>query len=320
MKKFLLKTRERSRPNWKTKRFWILVLIIFVSGFLLPGFFGAVGSKLLTPVDVVRVWLHESTSSFPYYYRSRNELIIKINDLEREIASYSGMEMSLRNLRHENRELRDKVNIKQIDERVLSQVIARPDDLPYDLLQLDKGRVDGILLHAPVFKGQDQIIGYISHVNEKTSFATLLTSPGQKSTAYILESRVFAVAEGVGAGVLRVRLPQGIDLNVGDLVIFPVVDSGFFGSISYIETEPTQPQKYGYVTLGNSLQSLRYVTISKLPIKNDNFSEVVDRISDMYNQLFYVDVPIDFDFSTTSHATSSEIINADFIEILMDED
>ncbi len=86
-------------------------------------------------------------------------------------------------------------------------------------------------------------------------------------TGFISGPDVIATVEGVGGGVARVRVPQGIPLTIGDLVFIPSVEPGLFGRIDFVESRPSQPEQYGYITLQTGLHSLFEVAIAREPIQ-----------------------------------------------------
>ena len=306
MKRFSSKTRERSHPIWKNSGLWIVVVGIVVAGVLLPSILHALGSALLYPIHTTRVWLAESSDSFPYYIREKRELIDEIQELEQQLASMRGPHLTTARLQEENRMLNEMIGLSDDQERIAGRVIAQPDQLPYDVLQIDIGARDGVQNNVPVYVGVDQIIGYVTHVADRYSFVSMVTSPGQRATAYILGPDVYATTEGVGGGVLRVRVPQGVPIAVDDPVVLPAVDSGIYGVISHIETTPTQPDQYGYVPLATSLQSLRYVSVGVRPIEAVDFSEIVERVAGIEADLLEIDVPSEFLPATTTATGTQE--------------
>ncbi len=58
-------------------------------------------------------------------------------------------------------------------------------------------------------------------------------------------------------------MPQGIPLEVGSKVIIPAFKSGVFGSISYVESVPSEPQQNGYVSMDIPLSSIRLFRLVK---------------------------------------------------------
>jgi cell shape-determining protein MreC len=293
MKKYLLTTKVSSRHSSFKRKVITAILIVLVGLFLLyvvPQTLRFAVAVVWLPYDTVRTWVLESEQSLPVYLRERHELDSTIRQLEEELAAATGSDASFERLLRENEELRQLFGSLP-ESRLLARVVARPNQLPYDVIMIDRGANDGVILHAPVFTGQDQLIGVITNVLEKSAHATLVTTPGFLATAYVYGPNIFTTTEGMGSGVLRVRVPQGILLNEQDLVILPALDSGVFGVIDRVETSPTMPERYGYVIADTSLQSLRYVSIGREPITTNNFSEAQAVVADTTVRLLVVDVP-----------------------------
>ena len=278
--------------------------VVLVVSWLLPFVPATVSSVVLYPVHTVRTWFLESEHSFALLIQEKQLLIEQIHDLERQVAERSGTTQSIDRLLDENETLRSLLNQDQPD-RIAARVLARPNHVPYDVLQIDRGRVDGVVVDAPVFQGVDQVIGFVFYVARDYSLVSLVTTPRQIATAYVIGPDIYTTAEGVGGGMLRVRVPQGVGVSEGDLVILPAVSSGVYGEIIHVETTPTQPEQYGYVALSVPLQSMRYVTVGQHPIRPASFREaaaIVDRVRD---DIFRVEVPSEFTVSTST-ATSTD--------------
>ncbi|MCA9365766.1 rod shape-determining protein MreC [Candidatus Kaiserbacteria bacterium] len=299
-----------SRQVSRTKilvRYVVIVAGIIILGLAVPKVFSFIGEVALSPYHTARQWVLNSGSSLPQYLRDRSVLIEQIEDLKKEVATEKGTELSMRKLINENASLRELLATDGSD-RIAARVIARPNSLPYDLIQIDQGSKDGIVRLAPVFLGRDQVIGYITHVSREYSFVQLVTTPGFASTVFIVGPDIYTNAEGMGGGVMRVRVPQGVSLKKGNLVLLPAVNSGVYGEIISVEAIPTQPQQYGYLSPNIPLQSMRYVAVGTEPIVTPTFEEVQNVITSKLESLFVVVVPEDqlVDETSTSSATSTE--------------
>jgi len=277
-------------------------------------------SVIWYPFDKVRVWFAESGSSLPMYFRDRTALIKEFEELKIKDATEMGTENTIRKLLVENDELRELAGAVP-EARVLARVIGRPGTLPYDIVMLDRGAVHGITENAPVFLGADQVIGFISKVYEKTSFVTLVTTPGFVSSAYVIGPNIYTFAEGMGSGIMRVRVPQGIMLRTGDMVLLPAIDSGVYGVVSYIETSATQPEQYGFVTTSIPTQSLYYVSVGKEGITTHSFADAELLVKATKEKLFTVDVPLNVlvtpetsSTTVTSTTTTSTTSNSAHIQ------
>jgi hypothetical protein len=88
-----------------------------------------------------------------------------------------------------------------------------------------------------------------------------------------------------------VRIPQGILLQKGDLVLLPAIDSGVYGEVSQIETSATQPEQYGFVTTEVPIQSLYYVSVGKEGIVTNDYDSAEKLVDNIKSHLFDVKLP-----------------------------
>ncbi len=302
-----LHSRHNSK-NVKHKRIvqvTVGAILVLLLGLLLPHLLSFVGQVVLFPVHSVNQWYHESTGSFPMYLRSQQELIDTISGLENELAIAVGTDVTQQRLYEENIWLRELLSA-DAKPRIAAAVIARPVDLPYDLLQIDRGENDGIKVGAPVYIGVDNVIGVVTHATPKYAFVQLFTTPGFTATAFISGANVMTTLEGYGSGVARVRVPQGIPLSVGDLVHIPSIDPGVFGRIEYLENRPSQPEQYGYVTLPKPVSGIHYVAVASETVQRVEPPVVEERVEALIRDVFVVDTS-SFTIASTTATTSAAI-------------
>jgi cell shape-determining protein MreC len=188
----------------------------------------------------------------------------------------------MQHLRTENAQLRALLGIAD-EQRIAAAIIARPTELPYDMLQIDRGSDHGVSEGAPVFVGRDIVIGLVVHVTSHYSFVELITTPEFQATAFVSGPNIVVPLEGHGGGVARVRVPQGVAITTGDLVHLPSVNPGVFGRISHIENEPTQPEQYGYIAPEVPLSGLQYVAVGQqsqiaadVSVVDSNIREIIE--------------------------------------------
>lgn len=227
------------------------------------------------------------------------------------------LEEELDYLRAENTTLLNQLGNGE-EERVVAGVIGRPSALPYDVIVIDQGKKDGIVEDAPVYADKYRAIGFVSAVYENSSVVVLLTTPGFTSTVFVYGPNIYTTAEGVGGGVIRIHVPQGININNGDLVVIPALSSGVYGSISAVDSVPSRPEQYGYVTSDTPINSLRYVSVGKTPLTPISFEEARGVVSSARLELLQISVPegilVEVDggesssTATSTEATSTEVI------------
>jgi cell shape-determining protein MreC len=291
---------RRKSDTKKITRLTIGVLLVLLVGLVLPPTVRILGSVVLYPVQQVENWLAQSSMVIPVLWRDKIEMQEHISELEQGIAELGRKNLTEQRLFQENNRLRGLLG--SVDQpRILAAVVAKPTELPYDLLQIDQGSRDGISIGSPVYIGTDSVIGLVSDVYPTHSFVTLFTTPGFLATVYMTGADVTATLEGLGGGVARVKMPQGITLQIGDLVHVPSVQPGLYGQIAWIESEPTQPEQFGYITPQIPIQSLYQVAVGSPTTVTLEAAEVSKNIENLkLDALVIPDIVI-----ATSTATSS---------------
>ncbi len=306
MKKFSSTTRVNSRRTSQNKQLMHVVLVgLLLVGliWLAPRLMHVAAAVVMAPINGISHWVRESSGSLPQYLRNRSELIASMDDMRQQLASRSGDRFTSEMLAKENEELRHLLG-DQGDERILAGVIGRPNALPYDMLMIDQGARDGIVIGALVYIGDRTVIGFIQSTTDKTALVTLITTPDFISTVYVLGPDIFTSAVGIGGGQLRVGIPQGITVKEGDLVILPSITSGVYGSVSYLETVPTEPEQYAYVSPTTPIGSLRLVSVGTTAMTGSTFDDALKNVAVLRNELFTVAVPPGYQ-STSSHAIAT---------------
>lgn len=302
----------RSLRNRGTRRIISTIAIVIVViglGLAAPRLFQATSNIVLLPIGVINTWLTTSSDMVPMFVRDRLSLIATIKQLENDLVVAGGEDLTLDRLRSENKRLRSLLGIEST-ERVGAAVISRPSDLPYDVLQLDRGSQHGIVVGAPVYIGADRFIGIIADTAPTHSFVVLLTHPRFSATGFIDGANAIAAIDGVGGGVARVRVPQGVALRIGDLVHVPSVAPGVFGRIVSIESRPTQPEQYGYITPELSLSSIHLVSVGREPLVPATAEVVAERIETIIASSTLV-VPIISSVPTTTPTTTEPVVSTE---------
>lgn len=302
----------RSRHNTKKSKLLrniIVVVVLCVLALLLPKIITGIGRTLLQPVYAVHTWFRESSATLPSYLRDKKELIDEVDELKNKLAVAAATDVTQQRLYEENIWLRELLGAEP-DSRIAAAVIARPNQLPYDFMQIDQGSSDGVVLGAPVYVGADNVIGVIAHTADSFSFVELFTTPGFEATAFISGADIVATVEGYGSGVARVRVPQGIALTIGSVVHVPSIQPGVFGRIAYIENKPTQPEQFGYITLAKPINSIHYVAVGREPLAPQTPQTVTSEIEAIVAalKLESMNTVILEGGSPTSTATSTEEI------------
>ncbi len=281
--------------------FAILVLLFWV----MPRSSSVLVNTLFYPVHLFDKFFKESSHFFPTLLRDRKSLEQEIKKLNNKLAILETDNKNTKNkLLEENKRLKEILKITD-KKRIVAGVIARPDELPFDFLQLDKGADSGIKVGAPVFVGQSTVIGLVSNVFADYSFVKLVSSPGFQATVFVSGPNVVAEMDGYGGGVSRVKVPQGVELKEGDLVYLPGVDTGVFGAIASVSGDVTQSEKYGFVTFDVPLSSLFWVTVGNNLPTNKSYENINMQVTDNINTILRLDSYPLGAVATTSSSTDN---------------
>lgn len=298
--------RQTSHRQKRIRLILIIGAIALLLLSLLPSVIGWVASVLFAPIFSFQNWMINSSSDFPRYFQDRSTLVAEIRELEQQLASMGVTAHSVRRLQVDNTELRTILNASSTP-RIAAQVTSRPTALPYDAVLINRGRDAGVKVGAPVYQGVDQVIGVVDTVFANAAIVTLITSPGLTSTVYVIGPDIYTVAEGQGGGVLRVRVPQGVPLDAGDLLILPVLSGGVIGEVSFTAAAPTQPERFGYVNLPSPISSLRWVSVGTEPLAPIGFPLARENVND--TMAAYLTVPVPEGVLIESASSTTSIIN-----------
>ena len=306
MKNYLLKTKENFHP--KRRFFYRYKILIYIGVVLLVGIFGrtmlgGMVTFVAHPIFVVGHYIETSSATIPVYLRERTTLLNQIQTLQQEIESQRGIATTVDVIAEENKELRNLLGATS-SPSILAGIIARPPYSPYDMVLIDKGARDGVLSGTPVYYGSNMALGYVRVVYEQYSLVTLFSSPNVESTVYVFGPNIFATAYGEGGGTVRMSIPQGIVVKEGDTVILPSLAGGVLGTVSVVQSIPTEPEQNAYITLEIPLQSIRLVRVGTHVINPISFDDALLIVQEVERTLFTFHVP---DHYTTDTASTTNV-------------
>lgn len=293
MKKFSSTTKANSRRIFRnTYLFRTLGIfgVLLLALFLAPRIVALAASFVMAPVVRFEMWITESSGFIPSYLRDRNDLLDTQADLRRQLAEHAAADLTATRLIEENESLRSLLNATST-ENIAAGVIGRPTALPYDVLLIDRGSRDGIVQNAPVYIGDDHVIGFVGAVYEQSSVVVLATTPGLTSTVYVYGPNIYTNAVGMGSGSLRISVPQGIVITEGNPVVMPSLDAGIYGTISYVDSVPSRPEQYGYVSIEEPLASIRYVRVGNRAVESIPFETAKSIVDTVRAEMLMVEVP-----------------------------
>ena len=304
---FSSQTKTNSFRGSTRKRRVVVILASGVLGVCALVFGGSIvgtaAGTIVTPIVVFRTWLMESTATVPLYLRTQSALIDEVRSLENQLELRVDDAFTVLALKQENEELRSELMLPP-SQFIQAGVLLRPDVIPYDTLLIDRGTNDGVLLDALVYVGEQIAIGSVAAVYPRSALVRLVSTPGIESTVYIYGPNIFTDAEGLGGGTLRVAVPQGIPLAVGNIVILPGIGMGAYGTVVSVESLAESPYQYGYVSSPIPLSSIRAVRVSQSIPPTVSFIDAKQAIENASSTSFHIVVPDAVRVGTTTPPTT----------------
>jgi len=252
--------------------------------FLFPALFAGVFSGAVLLLAFVWGHLAQTPLTFPEYWQDRTALVSEIETLRDTVTTQSAELAASDYAQTELQAIRNTVGAAGAP-LVLGNIIARPPYTPYDVLVVDVGKDNGVTVGASVYVGAEVVIGTVEAVFANSAVITLFSTPGIHTNAYIVGPQLYAESEGQGNGVLKLSVPQGVALAVGDPVILPGFAAGYIGRISNVTSIATEPVQSAYVTIPVSVQALRYVRIGSAPAPVPTMETLRDTVASARQRL-----------------------------------
>lgn len=148
---------------------------------------------------------------------------------------------------------------------VISTVIMRPPQTPYDAFIIESGIDEGIEIGDQVYAWEGFPLGEIIDVSKNRATVRLFSAPGNKMEVFIGTSTFAVIAEGKGGGNFFLKLPKVSDIKNGDLVARRFLPPEVFSSIESVDSNAGEAYTYAYFKLPISLNNIVYVLIKKNP-------------------------------------------------------
>ncbi|MDD5318432.1 MAG: rod shape-determining protein MreC [Candidatus Pacebacteria bacterium] len=263
-----------SRRNKHSHYFIVLV----VSALVILGFFSALrrwapnftASLVFSIAQPLQFLVHSAEGStsllFSAITSSRSDLVAENNQLKSQVAEQAAAMADRDVLAQENESLREMLNhpLNPKETRLAAALITRPPLSPYDTFIIDAGADRGLKEGDIVYAAGTLAVGTVTEVFTDTSRITLFSSSGQSTNVLISEgsTTVPAVAEGLGGGGYRIKLPQNAGAAVGDVVTTSHFSPIVLGTIDHIDGTTGDAFLYLYFQQPINVNNLRLVSVA----------------------------------------------------------
>ncbi|MEK7614052.1 MAG: rod shape-determining protein MreC [Patescibacteria group bacterium] len=193
--------------------------------------------------------------SFKKSLVSENEILkAKINEYEAKILERDALSA-------ENSELKALLGRGDKEKIILANILAKPNQSPYDTLVLDIGSDNGISAGNLVLAYGSVVIGEIRETTANVSKAVLFSSYGEEHRGILSGKNIPVKLLGRGGGNFMAEFPRGVLIEKEDIVISLGISPHVFGSVESVFSDPRDPYQSVLVRSPVNIYELRFVGI-----------------------------------------------------------
>lgn len=251
--------------TYRRRRFTVIIFLLLVAFFILlqKGLLKSLSpffTNLISPI-----WSAENFSKdFLTINVSSKKDLYKQNILLKEEIAKKDLELSyVKSLEEENKILKETLGRIPLDKKViLSAILAKPNNTPYDTLVIDRGLNDGIGVDNLVFAKGDILIGEIDSVESSTSRVLMYSTPGNILQVVYGNTGRYFNAKGLGNGTFEVDVTRDIEVYVDDMFFYPGIDNTPVGIVKKVDFDPRDSFKKVILKSPVNIQEERWVEVS----------------------------------------------------------
>ncbi len=229
--------KSKPKRNYDPKYFVILgVFFLFLLlTFFFPGFFRSSTQMAMKPLWFLKDKTG-STFSFATNFISFKSSLIKENEiLKDELGRLRLNKIDYDILFKENEELKAMLGMKKSEMRIVSNVLSKPPQSPYDTFVLGSGKNSGVQVGNKVYISDNIIIGEISDVSDDTSVAKLFSTGGERHEVILARTGESFVVIGSGGENFTVEVPKDADIVWGDSLVHPGNSDYILAMVYYVD-------------------------------------------------------------------------------------
>lgn len=236
--------------------------------FVYFGFFGSSISLLSRGVQTAAVPLWKAgdfvdNAAVPLtsYFSSKSSLSSQNKELQTQIDAMVAKLADRDYLRDENLRLKNTFGRSISNKRIFAVVLSKPGQAPYDVLVIDVGKDQNVIVGQKVLF-ENVLIGEISEVLEHSSKVVLYSSSEHTFPVFVGEKGLEAQVVGRGGGNYEIKMPRNSGTAIGEIIYVPHIEPRILGTVEKIESGPKDAFELLLFKSPVNFNTLRFVEIS----------------------------------------------------------
>jgi cell shape-determining protein MreC len=268
---YLLDKKSQRKKFFKITLCAVLLIFLFYFRFRIFNGFSFASQIIFRPVLVVGNGVEEKLKSFGAYFVSKNYLYNQNQKLQAEVDFNNARNANYDSVVADNASLKEILNHQ--DQRIsviLSAILAKPNQSPYDILLIDAGMAQGIKAGDTVFALGNVPIGRVDIVYDSSAKVVLFSNPGEKTEVVISPvsagqagQNIFMQLVGRGGGNFEMIMPKDFILQKGDQAVLPGINPYVLAIAQTIISDPRDPFTKALLTSPVNIQELKFVEVER---------------------------------------------------------
>ncbi len=215
---------------------------VFAAGALILYFLNGPIIAAVTPFWRTETWVGARVSAVRDFFSFRSSLVSENTRLREELAALE-LETAARFGGAESGDWPEILGRRAEAGGIAATILARPPQVPYDMVVIDAGSNDGVTEGARVFMPEGPALGSVIQVYSSSAKAKFYSTPGEKTSAVLERHDIPVTLEGAGGGNFKVVVPREIEAQTGDRILSADAVPHLLAIVGEVSMEPTDSFK-----------------------------------------------------------------------------
>lgn len=200
-------------------------------------------------------------SVFVSYLSSKNKLLKENESLRDQLNTVKLESISQSIYKDENQKLKEILGRKDHSSLLIAQILSKPNRSPYDIIIVDVGSKDGVVVGQKVLAKGFIPIGDVIEVSTKNSKIKLYSTPGNITEASLESTGIDLSLKGTGSGGFEITIPKDVEVHTGQAILSKEIYAHTIALISGVVTTERDSYKKVLAKSLINIQELSWVEI-----------------------------------------------------------
>lgn len=261
---YLLDKKTKKR---KVNKILIFVVLIFIIIYFRTSIFSSLSfssHSIFRPVITLGNNIGSNVKNMRSFFYSKKVLQRENEDLKLKLKEGEATLANYNTILDENFKLKETLGRKvDTNPKILSAILSKPNQSPYDVLIIDIGEDQGITAGSRVFALGNIPIGIVAEVYARSAKIVLYSTPGEKREVVIPGTDLFMQLVGRGGGNFEMILPRDFNVEKGTEVHLPGIVPYTVAIVRNIISDPRDSFQKALLESPVNIQQLKFVEVQK---------------------------------------------------------